>query len=131
MITEHIEDTTWPICVEIRDFSNRWYAGSGKIEIDVSFVLEPRCVPIEIQSIGLCYSGNWFYGIDFAEMDEIPQLVGRELDIKALTRPYMAYFKIPEPTDRDTVIINPALVVDALDLPCTADLDTIELTKQE
>ena len=131
MVTEQIRDTTWPICVCIRDSSSRWYAGSGMIEVDVSFVLEPRCVPIEIQSIQLCYRGNWFYGIDTAVLDEVPQIVGQELEIKSLTRPYMAYFKIPEPIDRDTVILNPVLVVDALDLPCVADLDTIELTKQK
>ncbi len=131
MIANHITDKTWPICVGIRDFSSRWYAGSGMIEVDVSFVLEPKCVPIEIQSVELYYRGNWFYGIDTAVLDEVPQIVGQELDIKALTRPYMTCFKIPEPIDRDTVIMNPVLVVDALDLPCVADLDTIELTKQK
>lgn len=131
MMTERIKDMTWPIGIEIRDCSSRWYQGSGMIEFDVYFVLQPQYVPIEVQSIELYYSGNWFYGIDTVVSDEIPRFVGQQIDRAGPIGPHMVRFKIPEPTDRDTVVVNPALVVDALDLPCIADLNAIELTKKQ
>ena len=130
MMNERIKDMTWPIGIEIQDVLGRWYEGKGMIELDVHFILQPEFVPIQVQSIELHFSGNWFYGIDIAASDEIPVLVGQQLDRVEMIEPQIVRFKIPEPTDRDTVIMNPALVVEAIDLPCIADLSAIEITRQ-
>ena len=131
MKIEHIIDKTWPVCVSTQSIYSRWYNGESTIDVDVSFVLEPRYVPIEIQSIQLCYTGDWFYGVDFVTSEKAPQFVGQQLDTMEQTGPHTAHFKIPAPEDRNFITMTPALVVDALGLPCMVDLDAIKLVKQK
>ena len=122
MKTKHLRDHTYPILVSIRNVSYSWFEGHGFIDLWVTFTLEPREVPVEIQSITLNYSGNWFQGLQVLNPCEIPPIIGTHLSIKAPTMPYTAKFWISPPEGKTTGSIKGWLSVEALNLPCTVEL---------
>ncbi len=126
---KRLRDKAWPIRLTSRNVDWVWLSTMPFIRVLVTFVMEVRETPLEVQAVQLRYTGDWFDGVQIANETGAtqtgapqPSLVGRRLTDKIQVAPYTAVFELVAPENKDAVQLKSTLVVEALGLPCEENL---------
>ena len=124
---------SWPVKVLVQGYTYRWDRHTAQaLDLDVTYILEPRVRVVIPQHVKLIYQAEWLDGAVATAAEtmlysgDFP--VGQR--IEAASPPYTSRFVILVPNGRDDAQITGRLVVVAGNRECEATVSTDILTKQ-
>ena len=130
----YIRNKTYPILPIIESKNLFWKDHIGSLEANISFTVQPRKVPVEIQRVSLRCTGDWFQGVRDIQANDVldasgESVIGKTLTNKIRTAPYSATFNIIAPASGDTAQITATLCVLSVGRTCEGDIGTIAVCK--